>query len=52
LIARRRKFESRRTISLIRIEQLQQRASFSIPGDQVNLPDVDFIIRQDAIEMP
>jgi hypothetical protein len=37
---------------LSRIEKCEQRVSFLFPGCEVDLPDVDFIIRQDAIEMP
>lgn len=51
LIARLRKFESCRPSSLLRIEQLKQAVGFLIPCDEINLPDVNFIIRQDAIEM-
>jgi hypothetical protein len=37
---------------LFRREQSQQRVGCLVPGNQVNLPDVHFVIRQDAIAVP
>ena len=50
LIARLWKLEARRPLSLVRIEKLEQSASLFLPRKLVNLPDVNFIVRQEAIE--
>jgi hypothetical protein len=53
LIAGRRKFEALGSRLLFRIKLFkQQRAGCFFPGDKINLPDMDFVSRQDAIGMP
>jgi hypothetical protein len=50
LIAWLWKLEARGPLSFFGIEQLEQSAGLFLPRELVNLPDVDFLVRQDAIE--
>src|SRR5580704_6411087 len=51
LIARSGKLETRHPLSLVRFQQLEQRVRFFLPGFKIDVPHVDFVVRQDAIGM-
>src|ERR1700722_7030085 len=51
LIAMRGEFESRRPPLFFRLKQLEQQTGFLIPRFEVDMPHVDFIVPQTAVEI-